>query len=459
MAPSALVPWTPSDSDPFDRRRAAHLLRRAGFGAAPDEIDRAVEQGLEATVDELLAENEEQEAQFQATLDGVAGSLIDLGDPGQVSAWWVHRMVRARSPLREKLTLFWHGHFATSVRKVEDGHLMHLQIETLRRQAWGDFPNLVLAMARDPAMLVWLDGESNTAEHPNENFARELMELFTCGIGNYTETDVLEAARAFTGWHRDQARFAFNADVHDGGRKRFLGKTGRFDGTDIVAILMQQPATPRFIAGKLLRFFAAEPTPEVLDEAARLLDSTQLNIRWFLRDMFLSQYFFSEACHRRRIASPAEYVIGTARTLGVRMPAGELRDHMAAMGQELLAPPNVKGWDGEQKWVNSATWPARVEFANQIAQLDGESDFSQDLPLEDRVPLDQTDPAETVNRLTDLLAQGEISPEVRTDLAEFLVMTDEGPNLAYYRDDEGFRYERNRAALAMLLSLPEYHAV
>ena len=152
-------------------------------------------------------------------------------------------MVTTRVPLREKLTLFWHGHFATSYEKVEDPALMHRQIETIRRHAWGNFRELVLAIARDPAMVVWLDGESNTKEHPNENFARELMELFTCGIGHYTETDVQEAARAFTGWHREGAEFVFKADDHDAGRKQFLGKSGRFDGGDVIDILMQQPAT------------------------------------------------------------------------------------------------------------------------------------------------------------------------------------------------------------------------
>jgi uncharacterized protein (DUF1800 family) len=458
MALSYFAPWQPTDSDPFDRRKAAHLLRRTGFGAGPEEIDRVVEQGLEATVEEMFAEDAAQEDEFQATLQNVAGSLMNLDDPGQVAAWWVHRMVRTRTPLREKLTLFWHGHFATSANKVGDGNLMHAQIETLRQHAWGDFPDLVMAMARDPAMLVWLDGESNTKEHPNENFARELMELFTCGIGNYTEQDVQEAARAFSGWHRDGYNFYFNEEAHDGGRKQFLGKSGRFDGTDIVAILMQQPATPRFIAGKLLRFFAAEPSPEALTEAAAVLDGAQLNIHWFLRDLFLSKYFFSDECYRKRIASPAEYVIGTARTLGLRMPSNELRDYMGNMGQSLLYPPNVKGWDGEQKWINSATWPTRVEFANQIAGLQSDNPFGQNLPLEDRVPLDVTDPQETVRAMNDLLEQGDIAPEVQSDLAEFLVMTDEGPNADYYRDDEGFRRERNRAALAMILSLPEYHA-
>lgn len=459
MAALHFAPWAPAAGESFDRARAAHLLRRAGFGASSEEIQQAVDQGLEATVEGLFADASEEDAEFARVFDSLAGSIMDLEDPGTAQAWWVHRLVRTRHPLREKLTLFWHGHFATNYNKVGEMPLMQRQLDTLRANAWGDFPDLVLAMARDPAMLVWLDGQTNTKEHPNENFARELMELFTCGIGNYTEPDVLEAARAFSGWHREGAEFAFHAEEHDFDRKTILGRSGRFDGGDVVDILMQLPATPRFMAGKLLRFFAGEPAPDVLDEAARLLDSTQLNVKWFLRDLFLSRHFYSEACLRKRIASPAEYAIGTVRTLGIRVPAAELKDRMAAMGQELFAPPNVKGWDGEQKWINSATWPVRVAFAQEVSQLDSESPYGRRLPLEAAVPLELTEPLEVVARLDDVLMQGALGEEVRADLRELLVTGDEGPDPDAYRGDVGVRYQRNREALATILSLPEYHAI
>jgi uncharacterized protein (DUF1800 family) len=452
------APWTPTAEDPFDARKAAHLLRRAGFGAAPAEIARVVDQGLEATVEELLSDDEEQEAQFELLYADIAGSLVDDADVGAVQAFWIHRMVRTRRPLREKLTLFWHGHFATSYHKVEDAALMRQQIDVLRRLALGNFRDLVTAVAHDPAMLVYLDGESSTAEHPNENFARELMELFTCGIGHYTEHDVLEGARAFTGWHREGMQFVFHADQHDTGRKEFLSKSGRFDGNDIIDILIQQPATAEFMARKLLRFFAAEPNPAVLAEATELFDRTQLDVRWFLRDLFLSRYFYGPECYRRRIASPVEFAIGTVRTLGVRVPAGELNEAIAAMGQELLGPPNVKGWDGEQKWINSATWPARLSFAQEVSQLDSDQPTGRDTPLESLLPLDNNNPEQTVDRLADLLLQGDLPAEARTALRDYLVATEEGPQPDYYREDEDFRYERNRGALATLLGLPEYHA-
>jgi uncharacterized protein (DUF1800 family) len=285
------------------------------------------------------------------------------------------------------------------------------------------------------------------------------MELFTCGIGHYTERDVLDAARAFTGWHREGAEFKFVSDAHDDGRKQFLGKTGRFDGTDIVDILMQQPATPRFIARKLVRFFACpEPADDVVAEAAAVFDRTQFHIKWFLRELFLSQFFYSEACVRKRIASPVEFVVGTARTLNIRMPAQQMKDHVAAMGQELFAPPNVKGWDGEQKWINSSSWPARLAFANEVATLGSDSPFGAQFAMDKHVPAGLTDPQQVVDQLAKSLLQGELPAETRRELAAFLVTTDQGRNMDQFAGDEGFRNQRVREAMAMILSLPEYHA-
>jgi uncharacterized protein (DUF1800 family) len=453
-----LQPFVPDASHPFDERAAAHLLRRTGFGAAPTDVAKAVAAGFEAAVDQLFEPADDEEAEFQRTFAGLEG-FINLGDVSYIQAWWAHRMLHSRVPLREKLTLFWHGHFATSFLKVEDSYLMHRQIETIRRLADGSFRDLVLAVARDPAMLVYLDGESNTKEHPNENFARELMELFTCGIGHYTEKDVQEAARAFSGWHRNAAEFVFNADDHDTGRKKLWQYTGRFDGTDVIDLLMQQTATRRRLAERLLRFFATEqPEPEVIDEAAQILDRTQMNIKWFLRELFLSSYFYSEKCYRRRISSPAEYVVGTARTLGLRISGVELKEYMTSMGQQLFAPPNVKGWDGEQKWINSNYWSKRREYAVSVANLASDTPFNPNLSLEEIVPADMTDPQQVIERLAEVLLQGELDKKPRSAMAELLVMSGDGPNPQAFREDQGFRQERTRVVLSAMLSLPEYHA-
>src|SRR6516225_5180186 len=324
MARKFFEPFVPDAANPFDARKAAHLLRRAGFGAPAAQVAAAVEKGLDETLDDLFVDTDDEEQEFQRTFNAINGKLVNAGDPGVCQSWWVYRMLSTRVPLREKLTLFWHGHFATSIHKVGDTLLMLQQIDTLRRLGFGSFRELVVAIARDPAMIVWLDGEANNKEHPNENFARELMELFTCGIGNSTERDVLEPARAFSGWHRAGTEFSFNAAEHDHGVKKILGRRGKFDGGDVIDLLMAQPATPRFIARKLLRFFASpNPFDDVVAEAAELYDRTQLNTRLFLRELFQSRYFYSDDCLRTRIASPVEFVVGTVRTLNVRQPAAD----------------------------------------------------------------------------------------------------------------------------------------
>jgi Protein of unknown function (DUF1800) len=459
MRSNLLAPWSPTDGDPFDARKAAHLLRRAGFGASPMDVDRAVKEGLESTVEGLFDEAEDESKAFAQAFEAIAGGLVDFSEVDQLRGWWAYRMVKTRAPLREKLALFWHGHFATSVDKVEDTHVMHRQVETLRRLAWGNFRDLVLAIARDPAMILYLDGESNTKAHPNENFGRELMELFTCGIGNYTEDDVKAAARAFTGWHREGPEFAFKAEEHDDSRKRFLGKSGKFDGGDIVEILIQHPATPRRIATKLLRFFASpDPSPEVVDEATALFVQTRLDVKWFLRELFQSQYFFSRDCYRTRISSPTEFVVGAMRTLGVRWAGTQVAEQLTGMGQALFAPPNVKGWDGETKWINSSTLTARASAARQISEFDDDGPWSANFPVQALVPASITEPVEVVDRLAEVLFQGDLPPSIRKELAEFAVLREGKPNAQSFREDEGVRVEQTRALIGLMLAMPEYQA-
>jgi len=457
MAIMHFAPFTADAGHSFDRRRAAHLLRRAGFGCSPEEIEGALDRGLEATVDQLFADNRAEELEFQQTFRAINGSFANFADAAQLQAWWLYRMMKTRMPLREKVTLFWHGHFATSYKKFDDLSIMHQQIETLRRHAWGSFRTLLRTVAKDPAMLIWLDGESSTKDHPNENFARELLELFTCGIGHYTEMDVREASRAFTGWHRDGAKFIFHAEEHDAEPKEFLCKAGNFDGGDIIDVLLQHPPTSRFLARKLLRFFACpEPGTEVVTEAAARLRETDFNIQRFLRELFLSRFFFSDACYRRRISSPAEFVVGTVRFLQIRIAALDLKDHLVAMGQELYAPPNVNGWDGERKWINSSTWSARAAFGEQVAALQESNPFTGHLPLGQIVPPDMTDPKQVVDTLADRLFQGDLAPAVRQHLGEYLVATAEGPRPQRFREDDRFRFEQTRNALGVMLGMPEY---
>jgi hypothetical protein len=457
-----LAPYEPGKDGPWDAHTASHLLRRSGFGAPNAAVDQAVAGGLADAVEDLFDDGEAQEAEFAETFQRISGSFADFGNIGELEAWWCYRMMKSETPLREKLTLFWHGHFATSVQKVEDAYLMHLQNEKIRQRAWGSFPELVWAIATDPAMLVYLDGEANTKEHPNENFARELMELFTIGIGHYTERDVLEAARAFTGWQRlSQSQFQFSAELHDSGHKTFLGRQGRFKAQDIVDILMLQPATPRFIARKLLVFFACPEPPEpVVDEAADLFSRTRLNVEWFLRDLFQSKFFYSPLCRRTRISSPAEFVIGTCRSLGVRMAADEISQNMAGMGLELYSPPNVKGWDGERKWIHSSSLAARTEFAQRVAELSSETAFGGNLDLNSVVAAEIVDPAKVVEVLVNHLLDGSLPDDAQREIATLLVSNEQGGPMMMdqFRSDQGYRAQQVRAALGLILSLPEYQA-
>jgi uncharacterized protein (DUF1800 family) len=333
------------------------------------------------------------------------------------------------------------------------------QNDTFRTHAWGNFRDLALAMCRDPAMQLYLDLDTNTKEHPNENFAREILELFTLGIGNYTEKDVREAARAFTGWQDDGSTTFFKAEAHDNGEKDFLGQQGRFNDSDIIDILMQHPALPRFIARKLLVFFACpEPPDEVVSEAADIFKSSDLNIRSFLSTLFLSKFFYGPHCRRTRISSPVEYVIGICRMLEVRFPALQVPDHLMAMGQELFAPPNVKGWDGEKRWINATTLAARSAFASQLVEKISTNEFGPHLDLNRLVPEQLNQPKLIVDLLADRVLEGRLESDKRQPIAHFLITKNGESRLEGFRNDGEFREQQIRAALGTMLSLPEFFA-
>ncbi len=254
----ALAPYDTAASG-WTRRHAAHLLWRAQHGATDAEIARAHADGLPATLDRLLAPQPEND-EFRTADAALAQLAVDSNDISDLKAWWAHRIVRSANPLVEKMTLFWHNHFATSNAKVGSAKQMAAQNALLRSQALGSFRELLRAMASDVAMLVWLDGNANRRRQPNENFARELLELFALGVGNYSEHDIQEAARAFTGWHVRQGKFWFNGRQHDDGIKQVFGVSANFDGGDVVDLCLAQPACPRFLAAKLLRCFVS-PSP------------------------------------------------------------------------------------------------------------------------------------------------------------------------------------------------------
>jgi uncharacterized protein (DUF1800 family) len=326
-----------------ERGRIAHLLRRAGFGSSPGELDAAVARGFDATLDGLLNPTDDHDAAD----DDLSQISFDLTKLNDAQRWWLVRMRYTSRPLVEKMALFWHGHFATAVSKVggKNLDLMRQQNDLFRSQGLGSFHDLLLAVSKDPAMLIWLDGRLNHKNAPNENYGRELMELFTLGIGNYSEDDVKAAARSFTGWTLDKSRqFTFNAKDHDDSVKTFLGQTGNFDGTDIVSILAAQQATAKFLATKLARFFVSDPPDDgLVSDMANTYLSSNYDIRSVLRTMFKSDAFSSDAARHALIKSPAEFVAGTLRTLNVATSGVGQPAIMQMLGQELFNPPNVAG--------------------------------------------------------------------------------------------------------------------
>ena len=291
-------PWQPTYEDPWGGKWAAHLYRRAAFGPSREDLVEAERLGPERTL-ELLLQGQPQAAEILEThidVGRIAASRDDGGD--QLRSWWLYCMLQGGHPLREKLTLFWHNHFATSLVKVQDPNLMFRQNCLLRTHALGKFGPLLQEISRDAAMLLWLDSNSNVKGRPNENYARELMELFSLGVGNYTEKDVREAARAFTGWHTDGERFKFTAGAHDGGPKTVLGQTGAWDGGDVVRIVLEQPAAARFLVRKFYGFFISEnatPPDGLLEPLCESFRKSDYDIAALVRTMLASRHFYSES--------------------------------------------------------------------------------------------------------------------------------------------------------------------
>jgi uncharacterized protein (DUF1800 family) len=375
-----------------ERARLAHLYRRAGFGARPAQLDAATRRGYAATVERLLdfgAPDAAAAAVRPPELPLVPQPGKDADQTARQRAraaareqgtrlalWWLRRMAAADNPLREKLTLFWHGHFATSIQKVRQARFMFQQNELLRRAGAGPVEALTLAIAKDPAMLIWLDGNLNRKQSPNENFARELMELFTLGVGNYTEADVKALARAFTGWRvrRATGEVRFVPALHDHGAKTVLGHTANFDAASAVALVTSQPVAARFLAARMWSFFA---TPVGADDsvvaplaAAVLGQRTGASL---LRAVLLADEFTGAAVRAGLVKTPIEYVVGSLRALRLE-PQVRHVNLLRRLGQVPFAPPSVGGWPANAAWLTTASSQIRYQFARAAA---AEADLSE----------------------------------------------------------------------------------
>lgn len=347
------------------RMRMGHLLRRAGFGANEEEMDRFLAMGEEATVEYLIEYEAADDSALEKRLSGLGLDLEKLRD---LQRWSLLRMIYTQRPLQEKMVLFWHGLLTSAFKKVGKGPYMLNQDQLFRRQALGEYDVLLKAISRDSAMLIWLDSRVNNKKAPNENFARELMELFSMGIGPYTEADVRESARAFTGWGLKKKDFIFRENQHDYGTKTFLGRTGEYSGDDIVDIIMEHPATAQFVCRKLFTFFVHDdPEAATLTSLARTFNDTRYSVKAVMRQILTSPDFYSSKAYRAKIKSPAEFVAGTVRVLGIETDGRPLNALTDRMGQILFSPFDVSGWPGGAAWINSSTLLQRLNFANKIA--------------------------------------------------------------------------------------------
>jgi hypothetical protein len=408
-----LTPIGPAD---WNSDFAAHLLERAGFGGTPEEIQALAKMtpaqaiarlvrfegtdvsglppfdesgihdpGLEPfppsrpAVTDLAKEKGEAlgikvkpsgNRRLQPIVDEFFYWLrASVLETNRVSYWWANRMVVSPRPLQEKMALFWHGHFASNEAKVRDYRKLLGQLQLFQKMGTGNFRDLTVAVAQDPAMLSFLDAGVNVKGASNENFAREIMELFTMGVGNYTEKDIREAARAFTGWNFVDTKFVVNKDQHDDGEKTFLGKTGHFDGVDVIDIIMQQPATADYIAGKIYRYFVRQDlSPELQKKLGAQFRQSHYQITPLLETIFLSRDFYSPASVGTQIKGPVELAVSTYRKLGLKSVPGvpDFNSATGALGQQLFSPPTVAGWAGGQSWITPGLLLERANFARDI---------------------------------------------------------------------------------------------
>ncbi len=478
-ASTALLPY----DGPWNRKLAAHLLRRAGFGGSPADIDRLAAQPVGAAVDSLIRFPDTgrlaggpdlvpppppgQLRRMRAMLGGdatpeqikqlqMAQGKVRRQNLIALQTWWLERMIATPAPLQEKMALFWHGHFTSAVnQKGISGQEMLMQNQLFREYALGNVRDLTLHVSQDPAMLRYLDNNVNVKAHPNENYARELMELFTLGIGNYTEQDIRESARAFTGWtfRRNPdgtGEFFDNARQHDDGAKTFLGRTGNFNGADVVRIIFEQPAAPRWFATKLLSFFVyMDPEPALVDQVANLLVRSNYELRPVMATLLRSNVFFSDRAYRALVKSPVEFVVGTHQLFGVPQVTPPELATLRAMGQVLFYPPNVKGWDGGAAWVNSATILTRENFANALVRNPKATANADWIAPVFRA----NDPRAVAKTLTDTMLQGDVSPAASAQLVAYLGGSGQAALAQLSPENVD---ERVRGAAYLTMAMPAY---
>lgn len=478
-AMGGLKPLSPDD---WDYANARHLLVRAGFGGTPQEVEKLRAMGLYKAVAQLVEYYRQPAA--NVSFDPVPGLAPDLfearihteliknraasrrksierGQVAQLRQSWLKRMVESRRPLQEKLTLFWHGHFATQDGVVANSYTLHRQNQFLRENAAGNFGALLYGIVHDPAMIRYLDNNKNIKGEPNENLAREIMELFAMGVDQgYTEKDIIEGARALTGYNFDDSSggFRFRYDQHDTTDKTVFGKTGPWTGDDLVRLILEQESTSRFIAGKLFEYFAyREPDGQTVKSLALVLRSNQYELEPLLRNLFLSEEFYSSRAMGNHVKSPVELVVGLLRDLD----ANQLTSYAALdvatgeMGQKLLEPPDVKGWRYGRSWINSQRLFVRYNTVSELilsASVPGKKKGVDVLAL-----LEKNAKCDCATTVVDLLAKACLArPLDNEKRIELIAHLGEMPPRSEWVGKRDEINEKLRELLVLMLSMPEY---
>lgn len=430
-----------------DTALMAHLLRRAGFGASRNELEEYIAMGYDGAVEALLNPSDP---------GNMPDDLIrryhveqsELRDLAGSAAYWMYRMISTSCPMEEKIALFWHGLFATGYAKLNQARSLLNQVDMFRRSGLGSFQDLLVELSKDPAMIVWLDNNENHGSAINENYGRELLELFSMGIGNYTEDDIKECSRAFTGWTLGNAEymavraakdsiwpygriawhFDYRDEDHDAGEKTFLGETGKFNGEDIIAIIAKQESTARFVATRLFQFFAADEITEdgekAIQEMIASYFSSGYQIRAMLRTLFHTDYFKSDEARFARVKGPVEMVVGAIRMSGnYQNPAlgiEKVSDTMLYMGQGLLQPPTVEGWHEGSEWIDSGALVERVNFAaRELSDVTSPGVRSIIDRLQAGADHGVLEPSDLADRCLDLLGPIEVSDETHSVLVQY----------------------------------------
>ena len=442
-----------------------HLLRRGGFGASPEELSAYQNLGFGGAVDRLI---NYQQVSEDATENRLKALNLNLMKPTDQQRWWLLRMAWTQRPLLEKMTLFWHGVLVSSYRKVGGARAygrMMVQNQFFREHAFDTFDNILLGITTDPAMLFYLDLTKSTKKAPNENYARELMELFTLGLGHYTQQDVYEAAAALTGWHVKGSTSRYLPRDHNDLTKTFLGQTGNFDYKDVVRILANHPATPWFICRKLFTFFVYEnPTSDDLRPLVDTYVQSGHNMGQVMRTLLLSPQFSSTKAYRSRVKSPVEYIAGAYRALNVQGSGDGLPNISLLMGQTLFDPPNVAGWPGDKVsavWLNSGTWMTRLNYIDLLLSRGTFTGRKSLSPIDLQGIVDANNigsPEHFVDYFTSFLLDGVVDKERRAQYIDFFTTKDTSRGNAHITLKNGQSYPLNRVrgTLYLIMASPEY---